>query len=154
MTDPDRLAAALATVLAFADAAGAERVVLLLDEGEGTEPMMVEREPDGSCAVTEGEETWPAAPDPAVAPLPLPHLHPVPATALAADPETAELSAPLGTVQMLADAVLALAQAFGGRSVATATWPTRDPELPLTVAGRPGEPVVLDLAGRQFELPA
>ena len=73
---------------------------------------------------------------------------------MAADPETGELAAPLGSVQLLADSVLALARAFGGRSVATATFATRDPALPLTVAGREGEPVVLDIGGRHFALPS
>ena len=59
-------------------------------------------------------------------------LRAVPASALSADPETGELAAPLGSVQLLADSVLALARALGGRSVATATFATRDPELPLT----------------------
>jgi hypothetical protein len=56
-------------------------------------------------------------------------------------------------VQLLADSVLALAGLLGGRSVATATFATRDPDVPLTVAARVGEPVVLDIAGRQFGLP-
>jgi hypothetical protein len=49
--------------------------------------------------------------------------------------------------------VLTLARAFGGRSVATATFATRDPDLPLTVAAREGDPIVLDIGGRQFALP-
>ena len=77
----------------------------------------------------------------------------MPASALAADPDTGELAAPLGSVQLLIDSVVGLAAAFGGLSVATATFPTRDPDVPLTVAAREGEPVVLDLAGRQFTLP-
>jgi hypothetical protein len=72
---------------------------------------------------------------------------------MAADPETGELAAPIGSVQLLAASVLSLARSFGGRSVATATFATRDPELPLTVAAREGEPVVLDIGGRHFALP-
>jgi hypothetical protein len=111
---------------------------------------MIERVEDGAYAVRRGEATVPVAP---AAPLPLPPLRSVPATAISADPETGELSAPLGSVHLLADSVLALARAFGGRSVATATFPTSDPALPLTVAARDGEPVVLDLAGRHYALP-
>ena len=95
-----------------------------------------------------------AAPAPNVAARPLTGLRAVPASALTADPETGELAAPLGSVQHLADSVLALSRAVGGRSVATATFPTRDPDLPLTLAAREGEPTVVDIAGRQFELPA
>ncbi len=150
---PQSLEVALATVQAFADAAGAERVVVLLDGGEGSPPVIVERLEDGGLQVTEGESARPAAPAAGVAPLPLPELRAVPASAMTADAETGELAAPLGSVQLLADSVLALARALGGRSVATATFATRDPDLSLTVAARDGEPVVLDLAGRHFALP-
>ena len=94
-----------------------------------------------------------AAPAPGVAALPLPDLRAVPASALSADPESGELAAPIGSIQLLADSVLALARALGGRSVATATFATRDPDTPLTLAARDGEPVVLDIAGRHFTLP-
>ena len=148
-----RFAAALATVQDFAARTGAERVMALLDQGEEA-PVLVERLEDGRLQVTEGEAVSAVAPDRGVAPMPLPALRAVPASALTADPETGELAAPLGSVQLLADSVLALARAFGGRSVATATFATRDPALPLTVAAREGEPVVLDIAGRHFALPA
>ena len=144
------LGVVLATVQDFAARAGAERVVVLLD----TEPpLMLERLEDGTLEVTEGAATRAAAPGRGATALELPGLRAVPASALSADPETGELAAPLGSVQLLADSVLALARALGGRSVATATFPTRDPETPLTVAAREGEPVVLDIAGRHFVLP-
>ena len=149
-----QLPIAVATVQDFADRTGAERVVALLDTGEETSPIMVERTEDGTLQVLEGDAARPVTPDPAVAPLPLGDLRPVPASAMAADPETGELAAPIGSVQLLAESVLALARSFGGRSVATATFATRDPDLPLTVAAREGEPVVLDIGGRHFALPA
>ena len=145
---------ALATVQDFAERTGAERVVALLDTGEDTSPVMVERTEEGELVVVDGDDVRAVAADPAAAPLPLGDLRTVPASAMAADPETGELAAPLGSVQLLAESVLALARAFGGRSVATATFPTRDPALPLTVAGRAGEPVVLDIGGRHFALPS
>ena len=141
----------LATVHDFAARAGAGRVVVLLDSDP---PLVVERLEDGTMQVTEGEGTRSAAPAPGAAALALPDLRAVPASALSADPESGELAAPLGSVQLLADSVLALARALGGRSVATATFATRDPELPLTLAARVGEPVVLDIGGRHFTLPA
>ena len=154
MSARSQLAVALATVQDFADRAGAERVVVLLDAGEGVPPLMLERLEDGGLRVTEGEATRAAAPDGGVAPLQLHGLRAVPAAALSADPETGELAAPLGSVQLLVDSVMALARVLGGRSVATATFPTRDPELPLTVAARDGEPVVIDIAGRHFTFAA
>jgi hypothetical protein len=148
-----QLAVALATVQDFADRTGAERVVALIDQGEEVSPVMVERAEDGALHVTYGDETRRVAAPPDTAPLPLGDLRPVPASAMAADPETGELAAPLGSVQLLADSVLTLARSFGGRSVATATFATRDPALPMTVAAREGEPIVLDIGGRQFALP-
>ena len=61
-------------------------------------------------------------------------------TAITIDVDTGELAAPLGTIDHLARAVLDLAAAFGGRTVATAEFATRDPELPITFAAREGEP--------------
>ena len=151
MSAPEELAVALATVQDFADRGGAERVVVLLD---AEPPLIVERREDGSLEVTEGEGARTAQPPPGVAPRPLGELRPVPASALTADPESGELAAPLGAVQLLVDSVRALARALGGRSVATATYATRDPGTPLTVAAREGEPVVLDIAGRHFVFPA
>jgi hypothetical protein len=147
---PVELAVVLATVQDFADRSGAERVVVLLD---AEPPLMVERREDGELEVTEGRTPRPAPPAPGVAPLALPATRPVPASALSADPESGELSAPLGAVQLMVDSVRALARAFGGRSVATATFATSDPDAPLTVAAREGEPVVLDIAGRHFTFP-
>jgi hypothetical protein len=147
---PAELAAVLATVQDFAERGGAERVVVLLD---AEPPLMVERREDGTLEVTEGQEARAEAPPAGVAPLPLGELRPVPASALTADPQTGEVAAPLGTLQLLVSSVVALAGALGGRSVATATFATRDPETPLTVAARAGEPVVLDIAGRHFTFP-
>ena len=151
--EPAQLATACATVRAFAEGAGAVRVVLLLDSGDPAAPVLVELDA-GGLEVTADGVTLPYAVPEDAAPMPLPPLRPVPATAVSADAETGELSAPLGSVQLLADSVLALARAAGGRSVATATFPTADPATPLTVAARVGDDVVLDLAGRHFALPA
>jgi hypothetical protein len=150
----EKYAVELATLADFAVRTGAERVVALLDLGDAAPPVLLERLEDGALQVTEDAEPVGASADPAVAPHPIDGLRPVPASSMSADPETGELAAPLGSVQLLADSVLALARSFGGRSVATATWPTRDPELPLTVAAREGEPIVLDIAGRHFALPS
>jgi hypothetical protein len=152
MEEPDRMDVAVATVAAFGERARAERVVLVLDRGEAAEPAMVEWVPDEPMQVTVGEESRGVAAASAL-PAPLPQLRPAPASSMAADPETGELSAPLGAISHLADAVLALARAFGGRTVATADFATRDPAVPLTIAAREGEPTVLSLAGRLFALP-
>ena len=140
---------AVATVRAFAERSGAERVVLLLDEGPGA-PTLIELTAAGLEIVARGHP----APEPAAArPAPLPEIRRPPASALALDLEHGELEAPIGTVVHLAEVVLALARAAGGRSVATVDFSTRDPELPLTIAAREGEPIVLAVGDRQFLLP-
>ena len=75
-----------------------------------------------------------------------------PRRAITIDVESGELHAPLGTVEHLADSVLALARAFGGLTVATAEFATSDPDLPITLAAREGEPVVLGAGDAQYEL--
>ena len=92
-------------------------------------------------------------PDEPAAPLALGDLRPPPASAVHVHAERGELHAPVGAIGHLADALLDLSAALGGRSVATAEWPTDDPELPLTLAARQGEPVVVALGDEQFELP-
>ena len=94
---------------------------------------------------------------PAIAPVAAPPGRcrtsaPTPATAITIDVDTGELAAPLGTIDHLAGAVLALAGAFGGLTVATAEFPTRDPDLPITLAAREGERVVLGAGDAQYEL--
>jgi hypothetical protein len=138
---------AVATAEAFREWSGATRVVLLLDhEGKG---VLVESTPD-SLTVTQDDTTTEATAT--AQPVRLHRLTPVPASAISLDPETGELSAPLGTIEHLAQATLDLATAFGGRTVATAEFATRDPELPITFAAREGERVVLGAGDAQFEL--
>jgi hypothetical protein len=148
-----RHAEAVATVRAFAARAGALRVVLLVDRGDGPATML-DWTPD-ALELTEGEGVWqvPTSTPADARPRPLPDLRPPPPTALSLDPESGELEAPLGVVANLGRGVLGLATAFGGRSVATADFATRDPELPITIAAREGEPLVLAAGDRRFTLP-
>ena len=158
--DPAALAAlarhaeAIATVRAFTAASRAERVVLLLDRGED-EPAMLDGAPDGTIELTdEGRaHTIPAATPVPAAARPLPDLRPAPSSALRADPATGELAAPIGAIANLADAVLGLARAFGGRSVASVEVATHDPDLPMTIVAREGEPLLLAVGDGRFELP-
>ena len=149
-----RHAEAVATVRAFAESSGALRVVLLVDAGDGP-PTMLDCKAGGALELSEPGSGWrvPAGAPVDAEPLPLPELRPPPPTALAIDPESGELEAPLGVVANLGRAVLGLAVAFGGRSVATADFATRDPDLPITIAAREGEPLVLAAGDRRFVLP-
>jgi hypothetical protein len=150
-----RHAEAVATVRAFAERSGADRVVLLVDSGAGTAATMLDCAPDGTLELTERGRTWEVRADMPVdaAAQPFPELRPPPPTAMAIDPETGELEAPLGAIANLGEAVLGLAAAFGGRSVATAEFATRDPRLPLTIAAREGEPLVIAAGDRRFVVP-
>jgi hypothetical protein len=109
----------------------------------------------GAVEVTEdGRESIvdPSTP-PGAAPRALPELRPAPPSAIAFDAETGQLEAPLGVIANLATGVLALASAFGGRSVASVDFPTRDPDQPLTIAAREGDPIIVASGEHRFELP-
>jgi hypothetical protein len=116
---------------------------------------MVEWAEGGTFELTEGGVTEPI--DPAtlatVVPAVLPDVRPLPPTALTVDPETGELAAPIGALAAIAEAIVALAGAFGGRSVATAEFATREPETPLALAARPGERVVAQIGSETFAFP-
>ena len=144
---------AIATARAFQQGSHAQRVVVILDR-PGEEPLMIEVDEFLDAEVTDGEHvtTLPHNAGLDIPPKPLPELRPTPPSAIAIDLDTGELAAPLGTIDHLAGAVKALAAAFGGRTVATAEFATSDPELPITLAAREGEPVVLAAGGAQYEL--
>ena len=148
-------AEAVATVRAFAARSAAERVVLLVDRGDDQQAVMLEYVDDGTIELTDGGRTWTIAASTTTAaePRPLPEVRPAPASAIHADPATGELAAPLGVVNNLSAGVLGLARAFGGRSVASADFATRDPELPITIAAREGEPLLLAVGDGRFVLP-
>jgi hypothetical protein len=153
--DATLLAEALATVRAFASASGAERVVLIVDRGEERDALMLDCDELGAVEVTDegGESIVEPSTPPGASPRALPELRPAPPTAIAFDVETAQLEAPLGVIANLAQGVLALASAFGGRSVASVDFPTRDPEAALTIAAREGDPILVASGEHRFELP-
>lgn len=142
----------VATVQDFAQRASASRVVLLVDRGDDRPATMLEWDGGTLELVEDGVPTVPPEGDDL--PLPLGDLRPPPASAVHVDAAAGELHAPIGAIGHLAESLLDLAAALGGRSVATAEWPTADPERPLTLAARAGEPVVVALGEDQFELPS
>ena len=150
-----RHADAIATVRAFAERSDALRVVLLVDLGDEETPAMLDGAPGGAVELTaEGEaHAVPAGLPVLVPPRTLPDIRPAPSSALRADPVTGELAAPIGAIANLGHAVLGLARAFGGRSVATAEFATHDPDLPITIVAREGEPLLLAVGDGRFELP-
>ena len=141
----------IATVRDFAERSQAQRVVVLLDRGDDRPAAMLEWL-EGTLELVEDGMSAPLPAEEAP-PLPLGDLRPPPASAVHVHAEAGELHAPIGAIGHLADALLDLAAALGGRSVAAAEWATADPDHPLTLAARPGEPVIVALGEDQFELP-
>ena len=115
----------LATVRDFTDRSGAQRVVIVLDRGDGASPPVIECEPGEPIAVSSGDE------DVIVMAGEFAHAEPIwvdvpkaiPATAIEADADTGQISAPIG-VQSFADALTT----WPGRSVAgPSRWPRSAP---------------------------
>jgi hypothetical protein len=144
---------AVATAREFALKANALRVVLLIDRGDDA-PLMVDCDAAGEVEVTDGETVATIPPDahPEQPPKPLPDVRAVPATAVSVDLITGELAAPLGAIEHLAEALTALARDLGHRSVATAEFATSDPETPITLAAREGEPAILAAGDQEYRL--
>jgi hypothetical protein len=125
----------------------------VLDQGEGIAPLLIECPADGPATLSEGEDT--VALDArrlAAEPLPLPRVRALPPFDV--DALRAEITAPLGGIEHLARAVRALADSLPGRTVVTATFATSDPDTPLHLSARTGDPLVLGLGDEQFELRA
>ena len=150
----ERIAQLAVTLRAFVSASGALEATLLMDQGESAPPLGIECPAAGPLLLGEGDAVVQLdAARLAATPLPLPEVKALPPFEV--DAVRAEITAPLGGVEHQARAVRELAQAFPGRSVLALTFATTDPETPLTIAARAGEPVVLSLGeDEQFEMPA
>ncbi len=68
------------------------------------------------------------------------------------DPDDGRVAGVLGGLEMLGRAVRAIAALLPGASVVAADYETRDPVVPLGLAGRSGEPLVVLLGEHEFEL--
>ncbi len=146
----------MATVRAFGDRSGADQVLALIDRGDDSPATMVEWRRGVPLELTDEGITW-EVPDEIgadVEPLPLPQVRrAAPATSLRIDTDAGIVEGPIGAVAGLCDAVRSLAEAFGGRSVVSADWPTSEPERHFTVAARPGEAAVVGVGDQLFGLP-
>jgi hypothetical protein len=148
MSDP-QLDQAIALAREVLHRTGALRVSVALDRPQ---PAIVECERLRAVVVRDaaGERTLPhdAAIDAELPELPLMAQLPP----FSADPETGEISGALGGLEMLGRAVREVAGLMGARSVVAADFETDDPERPLGIAGRAGEPVVVLVGDDEFEL--
>jgi hypothetical protein len=143
----------VATLRALIERTGALRAVLLLDRGDAAAPLVVDCGADGSAEVVgpDGASEEPATAAAGAEPVALPGLSVVPP--LEVDLAESTVTGPLGALDAAARAVRAGAAAFGGRSVVTVGFATSDPDAPLFLAAREGDPLVASLADAEYELP-
>lgn len=80
-------------------------------------------------------------------------LHLVQPPPFEADAQTGEVVGTLGALDMLADAAAEIAARLGGGSVIVCQYATTDPECPLALTARRGEPVLVTIGEAEFELP-
>lgn len=67
-------------------------------------------------------------------------------------PQDGRIAAPLGGVEHYGFAVRSLADALGDGAVALITFNTTEPEAPLTLTARTGDPIVLSLGDEEYEM--
>jgi hypothetical protein len=136
----------------FLHRSGALRVGLLVDRGDDREPAIVECARLAPISVLEDGERSELAHgvELATPPPPLPEVRQIPG--IEADPEAGTVAAPLGGVEMLGRALRELAALLGGRSIAAADFETVDPDIPLGLAARGGEPLVALVGDEEFQL--
>jgi hypothetical protein len=114
--------------------------------------VVVDCDATGAVEVEEGGEVRVLPAASGAPPLVVPHVHALPA--MDVDPASGQVTGTIGGLQHLAGAVGELAAALGGRSVATVQFETTDPDAPLAVSARPGEPPVFALGDETFALPS
>jgi hypothetical protein len=68
------------------------------------------------------------------------------------DAQTGKVAGVLGGIEMLGRAVRDVAGLLPGETVVAAQFQTSDPDVPLGLAGRPGEPVAVLIGEHEFEL--
>src|SRR4051794_33293283 len=110
MAEADDLARAVATLRALIEQADALRAVLMLDRGEGLEPLVVDCAADGSAEVACGDDVRPwevdgeAGAEPLALPLP-DHVPPFPPLEVDLAGEEASVQAPMGMLDHVARTV-------------------------------------------------
>lgn len=142
---------AAVTLRAMLERSGALRAVLLLDV-DGGEPVVLDCGADGTAEVAAGDAVEQLERVEAIPPADLPAMTPVPV--LEVDLAERTVQAPMGVLDSIARLVRDVGELFPGRSVLTVGFETTDPDTPLFIAARRGDPLVLSLAGDEYEMPA
>lgn len=143
------LAVVAATLRDFVARSRALRAVALLDRDAGP-PVVLDCDGRGAVEVEAAGEPRAALGAEAAVPLPVGNVRALPP--MDVDAERGRVTGTVGGLQHLAEAVSALAQALGGRSVATVQFRTSDPGTPLAVSARPGEAPIVALGDEPFSL--
>ena len=119
---------------------------------ERAQPAIVECERLRAIVVRDagGSRELPHDAASAVALPELPFMRQLPAFDV--DPEDGRVAGVLGGLEMLGLAVREIATLLPGRSVVAADYETNDAAVPLGIAGRAGEPLVLLLGEQEFAL--
>jgi hypothetical protein len=142
----------VATLRAFVEGSGALRAVALVDRGEAP-PLVVDVAADGVVELVDGERTIALADDAYADEAPIPGLPPLREhPPMEIDPDEGTVGGPLGALDHMARGVHDAAALFPGRTVLTVGFETSDPDTPMFLAAREGEPMVLALGEQQFEL--
>ena len=138
----------------FLHRASAVEVQAVVDRGDDRPAALITCGRMRPIEIVEGERTvhLPHTAELDAAPPELPSIPRLPP--IEVDPDQGTVSAPLGAINALSDAVGALAGTLGGRSVALAFFQTTDDETPFGIAARTGEPTLLTLGDEPFESPA
>jgi hypothetical protein len=119
---------------------------------DGDPPAVVECERLGPVVVHD-EHGRRELPHDAEGDVALPELPPMHRTGrFEVDAEDGRVAGPLGALELLGRAVREIAALLPGRSVVAADYETTDPALPLGVAGRAGEPLVVLIGEEEFAL--
>ncbi|HEX4364660.1 MAG TPA: hypothetical protein VHZ75_08930 [Solirubrobacteraceae bacterium] len=146
--DPQlQLAIALARELLHGTAAVRVRIAL-----DGAAPAIVECERLRAIVVRRADETLELAHDVAgdIALPALPFMRRLPAFEV--EPQDGRVAGVIGGLEMLAAAVRGMAALLPGGSVVAADYETSDPAIPLGLAGRAGEAVIVLLGEDEFTL--
>lgn len=68
-------------------------------------------------------------------------------------PERGEVAGLIGGMDLLGEAVMAIAQAIGPQAAVVVELESTTPDVPLVVSARAGEPLLVTLGDEEFELP-
>ena len=142
----------VAALREFLHRSGALRVAAIVDLAPGEGPALIDVSRLAPTEVAMGGRVvhLPHAIELDVELPELPEVKRLPAFEV--KPEAGEVAGPLGGMEHYARAVRGLAALLGGRNVAMVQFETNDPEQPLGVTARAGDPIVISIGDDEYEM--